>query len=164
VAATSYFLLLGSNQGNRVEQLRSAATKIEKQIGLIEKPSSIYQTAAWGKTDQPDFLNQVLLVKSPLSPLQTLEAIHAIELEMGRKRISKWSERIIDIDILYADDMAVDLPNLKIPHPEIQNRKFALVPLVEIASAFFHPVLMKTNSELLKKCKDSLDVQPFIEG
>ncbi len=156
---TSFFLLLGSNQGNQAEQLSNATDKIEQFIGQIEKKSSIYQTAAWGKTDQPDFLNQALIVKSSLSPQEVLQIIHSIELQMGRQRTTKWSERTIDIDILYADALILNLPELKIPHPEIQNRKFALAPLVEIAADFTHPVLKKTNRELLSVCMDILEVK-----
>jgi 2-amino-4-hydroxy-6-hydroxymethyldihydropteridine diphosphokinase len=153
-----FTLLLGSNQGNCAEQLQMAIHRIEQSIGVIEKSSSIYQTAAWGRTDQPDFLNQVIIVKSILNPTQILAAIHAIEIEMGRERIIKWGERIIDIDVLYADDIVVNLPHLKIPHPEIQNRKFALAPLAEVMPNYVHPVLHKTNLELLQACSDSLSV------
>jgi 2-amino-4-hydroxy-6-hydroxymethyldihydropteridine diphosphokinase len=157
----TFTLLLGSNQGNRAEQLQTAAHKIEQSIGAIEKYSSFYETAAWGKTDQPDFLNQVIVLKSILNPIQALATIHAIEIEMGRERIIKWGERVIDIDILYADDLVVNLPHLRIPHPEIQNRKFVLTPLVEIMPNYVHPVLHKTNLELLQACNDSLLVKLF---
>jgi 2-amino-4-hydroxy-6-hydroxymethyldihydropteridine diphosphokinase len=151
----TFTLLLGSNQGNRAE-LQMAAVRIEQSLGTIEKSSSLYETAAWGKTDQPNFLNQAIVAKSTLNPTQTLAVIHAIEIEMGRERIIKWGERIIDIDILYADDLVVNLPHLRVPHPEIQNRKFVLTPLVEIMPDYTHPVLLKTNLELLQACNDSL--------
>ncbi len=156
---TSFFLLLGSNQGNRIKHLNDATDKINQLIGSVKKKSSIYQTAAWGKTDQPDFLNQVLMVNSSFEPQQVLKIIHSIELEMGRKRTAKWGERTIDIDILYAYELVLNLPELKIPHPEIQNRKFALVPLVEIAPDYFHPIFKKTNKELLSVCTDALEVE-----
>jgi 2-amino-4-hydroxy-6-hydroxymethyldihydropteridine diphosphokinase len=161
---TSFFLLLGSNQGDRIQQLSDAIDKIEQLIGSIKKKSSIYQTAAWGKTDQPDFLNQALIVKSSLSPQEVLQIIHSIELSMGRQRTTQWSARAIDIDILYVGDLVLSLPDLKIPHPQIQNRKFALVPLVEIAPSFVHPVLKKTNAELLSLCTDALEVKQLVRG
>jgi 2-amino-4-hydroxy-6-hydroxymethyldihydropteridine diphosphokinase len=159
VTKTSFFLLLGSNQGNRAQQLSDAVERIKHSIGPIEKASSIYETAAWGKTDQPDFLNQVLVARSALSPLAVLQAIHSIELGMGRQRNKKWSERTIDIDILYAGGKVLNLPELMIPHPEIQNRKFALAPLAEIAPGFVHPILNKTNAALLLACQDVLHVE-----
>jgi 2-amino-4-hydroxy-6-hydroxymethyldihydropteridine diphosphokinase len=155
---TSFFLLLGSNQGNRVQLLTNAIDKIKRLIGTVEKVSSIYQTAAWGKIDQPNFLNQAVIVESLLKPIEVLHVIHIIELEMGRKRVTKWGERTIDIDILYASDLILHSPNLEIPHPEIQKRRFALVPLNEIAPDFIHPILMKTTADLLSICKDTLVV------
>lgn len=150
---------MGSNQGNRAQQLRNACDKIKQFLGPIEKKSSVYQTGAWGKTDQPDFLNQALIVKSSFNPQEVLKIIHSIEKEMGRQRTTKWSERTIDIDILYADELVLNLAELKVPHLEIQNRKFALIPLTEIAPDFVHPVLKKTHAQLLSICHDVLEVK-----
>jgi 2-amino-4-hydroxy-6-hydroxymethyldihydropteridine diphosphokinase len=161
VADQHYFLLLGSNQGDRLVYIREATSVIHERIGTIEKSSSVYQTAAWGKTDQPDFLNQTLIVKSALAPEIVLDTIHSIELEMGRIRTDKWSERSIDIDILYIDDLIINQPELKVPHPEIQNRRFTLVALAEIAADFIHPVLKKSNADILQDCIDHLEVKLF---
>jgi 2-amino-4-hydroxy-6-hydroxymethyldihydropteridine diphosphokinase len=159
----SYFFLLGSNLGNRAKQLTDASEKIAQLIGSIDKSSCVYQTAAWGKPDQADFLNQVLLVKSDLKPLEALALVQSVELEMGRQRTIKWGERTIDIDILYVSDLVLHSPELEIPHPEIQNRKFTLVPLAEIAPDFVHPILKKSNADLLAICKDNLGVTVFVD-
>ena len=153
--------MLGSNLGDRASALRETSQHIEQRVGLISKASSIYQTEAWGKTDQADFLNQVLIVQSALSAKEVLSILQAIESELGRQRNVKWGERTIDIDILYIDNLVIDSPNLIVPHPEIQNRRFALIPLVELNPTFVHPILKKTNRALLDACSDALSVTPF---
>ena len=157
-----YFLLLGSNQGNRQQQLQTAIARIEQTVGVIKKKSSIYETAAWGKTDQSPFLNQAILVKSAPNPTSLLLKIHSIEKKMGRQRLEKWGERTIDIDILFAEALILKTDELTIPHPEIQHRRFTLVALTEIAPYFVHPVLGKTNAQLLADCKDQLSVVQLI--
>ena len=161
MAIQNYYLLLGSNLGDRASALRETSQHIEQRVGLISKASSIYQTEAWGKTDQADFLNQVLIVQSALSAKEVLSILQAIESELGRQRNVKWGERTIDIDILYVDHLVIDSPNLIVPHPEIQNRRFALIPLVELNPTFVHPILKKTNRALLDVCSDALSVTPF---
>jgi len=147
--------------GNSEEQLQLAATNTEKYIGNIVAASSLYQTAAWGKTDQPDFLNQVLIVETELSAADTLSVLLAIEEKMGRVRTEKNAPRIIDIDILFFNDDIIQEKDLIIPHPEIQNRLFVLTPLNELAPNYIHPVLAKTIHELLLGCKDVLNVKKF---
>jgi 2-amino-4-hydroxy-6-hydroxymethyldihydropteridine diphosphokinase len=157
----SCYLLIGGNLGDRIKNLDTVKDYIEQGIGKIKISSSIYETAAWGITEQPDFLNQVLIVETTLSAEKIIAKILTIENKMGRIRTQKNASRIIDIDILFFNDEVIHEVNLTIPHPQIQNRKFVLVPLAEISPNLVHPVLNKTISELLKACKDKLDVKLF---
>ena len=151
-------LLLGTNLGDRWDNLELCKARIAAEIGEIIVKSSVYKTAAWGKTDQPDFLNQVVIVDCSLAPAKLLKAINRIEKALGRVRTQKWGERIIDIDILYYDDRRINLPELTIPHPEIKNRLFTLIPLVQVCPNFRDPDLAVTVSELLAECKDKSEV------
>lgn len=153
------YLLLGSNIGNSKQTLSVATNTIEKKIGKITTCSSIYRTAAWGKEDQPDFLNQIVIAEFLLSAQNILEQIFIIEKEMGRVRTTKYAARVIDIDILFFNNEIIHTENLIIPHPQIQNRKFVLVPLAEVAPFYQHPLLKKTAAELLLICPDKLNVQ-----
>ena len=153
------FLLLGSNLGNRELQLKKAIIGIEKQIGTIIKSSSIYETAAWGKTDTPSYLNQVILLQTALPASTVLEKILNIELDLGRVREEKWGSRIIDIDILFYGDMIIKEQNLQIPHPELHNRRFTIEPLAEIAPDWIHPVLNKSILTIKNELVDTLDVK-----
>jgi len=137
------YLLIGGNLGDRIQNVDIARSLIEKEIGNITKTSSIYETASWGITDQPHFLNQVVLLETNCNVESTMQLILSIENKMGRVRTQKNASRIIDIDILFFNDDIVDKPHLSIPHPEIQNRKFALIPMHEIAPAYIHPVFKK---------------------
>ena len=152
-------LLIGGNLGDRKENLLTAITLINEQCGALTKSSSIYETEAWGKTDQPSFLNQALEISTSLNARQLLRKILKIEKEMGRVRKEKLGPRLIDIDILLFENEIHDLRFLKIPHPEMQNRRFVLVPLAEINSTLQHPVFKKTIAELLEECPDMLDVK-----
>jgi len=142
-----------------MHNLKIACSEIESHVGRIESVSSIYRTAAWGKTDQPDFYNQVVRINSTLDAQNILMKILSIEEHMGRKRIEKWGTRLIDIDILFIGDAQIDTPSLKVPHPELVNRRFTLVPIAEIAPEFIHPTKQKKISELLKECPDHLPVE-----
>ena len=155
------YFLLGSNIGKSEEQLRSAIIHIEKKVGKIVAASAIYQTEAWGKTDQPDFLNQVVIAETNLPAEETLSAILSIEEKMGRVRTEKNAPRIIDIDILFYNEAIIREPHFIVPHPEIQNRMFVLVPLNELSPDYIHPFLHKTIHQLLKECKDVLNVKKF---
>lgn len=153
------FLLLGSNMGDRLGFLGDAYRKLDNEVGPVLKSSAFYQTAAWGKTDQPDFINQVLKLETDLTPKEVLNTILAIEIQLGRQRAEKWGSRTIDIDILFYDQDVIDEPDLKIPHPNLHERAFTLVPLIEIEPNCFHPVLQKPVLELLTKLNDQLLVQ-----
>ncbi len=143
------FLGLGSNLGDRKEALYHAIEAISMQIGIVEKASRIIETPAWGKTDLPDYLNQVILVKTKLWPLECIAKLLKIESSLGRERIEKWASRTIDIDILYFNHWFFNTPDLTVPHPFIQDRYFVLEPLNEIAPDFIHPVLRLNSKELL---------------
>jgi 2-amino-4-hydroxy-6-hydroxymethyldihydropteridine diphosphokinase len=155
------YLLIGGNMGDRLKNLSESTGWIEKEVGTIVKKSSIYKTAAWGVTDQPSFLNQVLFVSTKLSAEDVLKTILSIEEKMGRKRVEKMGPRTIDIDILFYNDEIISLPNLSVPHAHIANRRFVLEPLAEIAPSFVHPVLQKNVAEVLKDCPDTLEVNIF---
>ena len=157
------YLLIGGNLGNRKENLSKATGLIRKQCGVAINSSSLYETAAWGMAEQPSFLNQVLEISTSLDAKQLMRRILKIENMMGRVRKEKFGPRTIDIDILFYENEILDLLFLKIPHPELQNRRFVLVPLAEINSELQHPVLKKTIAELLEECPDNLEVKKITD-
>lgn len=142
------YLGLGTNLGNREENLKNALSLIEDRLGKISKTSSILETPAWGVTDVPDYLNMVIEIKTNRWPLELIEAILAIEEELGRVRTQKWGSRIIDIDILFFNDWHFSTPGLTIPHPYLTQRDFVKLPLKEIAPELIHPVILQQVSEL----------------
>jgi 2-amino-4-hydroxy-6-hydroxymethyldihydropteridine diphosphokinase len=152
------YLLIGGNLGNREENIARAVKEIGDRCGQIKKTSAIYETAAWGKTDQPDFLNQVLLIETEKFPGDLLDQLLSAELDMGRFRNEKNGPRIIDMDILFYNDEIIDENTLQIPHPRLAERRFALVPMAEIDGEKIHPVLGRTIDELLADCPDTLPV------
>ena len=145
--------------GNSLAQLKKAKSLINKQVGKASRSSSFYSTAAWGNTDQPDFLNQVIVISTKLKPEEVLAQILLIEKSMGRIRTVKNAPRIIDIDILFYEKEIIHEKDLIVPHPLIQERKFVLIPLNELSPNFIHPVFKKNIHELMVKCKDKLPVQ-----
>ncbi|HVV53746.1 MAG TPA: 2-amino-4-hydroxy-6-hydroxymethyldihydropteridine diphosphokinase [Mucilaginibacter sp.] len=153
------FLLLGSNLGNRQMYLSEAVRRIGHEIAPVIRTSSLYETQAWGKTDEPDYLNQVAELKTDLPPKEILKQILNIEKAMGRKREEKWGSRIIDIDVLFYDSLVISGPELTIPHPEMHKRRFTLEPLNELIPDFVHPVLGKTVAELKNELNDGLLVK-----
>ena len=155
------YLLIGGNIGDRKRALEMASEAIEEQCGTISKRSFIYETAAWGKEDQNPFLNQAIELQTKFSPHELLDYLLQIEETMGRVREIKYGPRIIDIDMLFFNDAVIDTRDLKIPHPELPNRRFTLQCLHDIASLKKHPVSGKTIEELLAECPDPLSVDKF---
>ncbi|MCB0686751.1 MAG: 2-amino-4-hydroxy-6-hydroxymethyldihydropteridine diphosphokinase [Saprospiraceae bacterium] len=154
------YLSLGSNLGDRKKLLSTAIKLVEENCGQVESESSIYRSKAWGFEAQTDFLNQVIEINTGQAPEQLLKEILAIEEALGRVRGSvRWQERTIDIDILFFMGMIIDTSQLTIPHPRIAVRNFTLVPLLEIAPHFVHPVMGMTIEELYLQCTDPLEVQ-----
>ena len=148
------YLSIGSNKGNRSVLINKAIDEIEKKVGIIISRSSIYQSKSWG-FDSNDFYNLCLLIDTDIMPKSLLINLKKIEKSMGREDIDgSYSDRFIDIDILFYDNIITDSEDLKIPHPKIEIRKFVLVPMLEIADNYVHPILNKTIKELDNDCSD----------
>ena len=155
------YLLLGSNLGDRELLLHTAVLLIAQDIAPAIKISAVYETQSWGKTDAPDYLNQVVYLQTDKPAEEVLRKILNIELEMGRKREEKWGSRIIDIDILLYGDEVIDEPGLIVPHPEMHKRRFTLEPLGELAPKLVHPVFRKNILVLKNELNDDLVVKKF---
>jgi 2-amino-4-hydroxy-6-hydroxymethyldihydropteridine diphosphokinase len=152
------YLLIGGNMGDRMRNLAMAREHLAERCGTMLQHSSVYETAAWGTEDQPDFLNQVVLLQTLLEPRDLLRAILDIEHGMGRFRAEKYGPRVMDIDILLYDDAIISEPGLQVPHPRMASRRFALTPLAEIAGNRTHPQTGKTIATMLEECDDPLPV------
>lgn len=155
------FLLIGGNLGERVENLHRAKDAISQRCGTVLSESAVYETAAWGLKEQPPFLNQAIALQTFSKPHALLKCLLDVEKSLGRVREKKYGPRIIDIDILLYDAIVVQTSDLTIPHPELQNRRFALTCLAEIAPDAIHPFFQKSIAVLLKECTDPLAVQKF---
>lgn len=153
------YLLLGSNLGDCEANIHEAIGLIANSHSVIISKSSVYKTAPWGIADQPDFLNQAICVETTARPDELMASLQQIEQKIGKRMVRKWGERVIDIDILFYDDLIIDQAGLCIPHPRIQERNFTLVPLKEIAPKLLHPVLKKTIAEICEECNDILYVK-----
>ena len=150
---------LGSNQGNRFIHLQQAIFKIEDEIGLVIARSKCYKNKAVG-FDGDDFINACIVVETVLDPHEVLEKLLAIEIELGRKRKAhfSYSNRPIDLDLLYYEDQIINTEHLELPHPRLTQRRFVLQPLMDIAPEKLHPIDKKTTAELFNNCKDQNDV------
>lgn len=155
----SVYFLLGSNLGDRNRYLKEALQHLENDVGRLIRKSAVYETQSWGVSGLPDYLNQVVEMETLFLPHQILEKTQHIEEILHRQRTKKWDSRTIDIDVLFFGMEVIDLPQLKIPHPQIQNRLFTLVPLNELIPSFVHPVLKKTIQELRDNVQDDLPVK-----
>ena len=142
------YVALGSNLGDKEANLRKALELLQERGVEIVKTSTFISTEPYGVTDQPQFLNGVCEVRTSLVPLALLHTLLEIEQEMGRVRLRHWGERNIDLDLLLYEDVVMDTPELKLPHPDMQNRDFVLLPLAEIAPELVHPILQKSIEEL----------------
>ena len=150
----SIFIALGSNLGDKESNMKEALQRLAQRGVTVCKVSDFMATRPYGVTDQPDFLNAVAEIKTDNSPTELLRVLLQVEQEMGRKRIRHWGERNIDLDLLLYDDQIINLPDLKVPHPDMQNRDFVLRPLAQIAPDTVHPVLRKTITQLWKELQN----------
>lgn len=155
-----YLLSLGSNLGNRSENLARARKELERSFGSIISASSVYETPPWGFEAERVFYNQVVCVVSEMEPVEFLKEVLQIEKSQGRERKNQegYASRIIDIDLLMVNELVVDSNELTIPHPEMHNRRFVLVPSVEIVPNWRHPVFNCSLNELLKVCADQSEI------
>ena len=153
------YLALGTNLGNRPANLKAALAALPPQMTLMAK-SLVYETPPWGYTKQDAFLNQVAQVETYLEPEPLLKHLKRLEVALGRLPTFQNGPRLIDLDILFFDDVVMDTPTLVIPHPRLHERGFVLVPLNDIAPDLVHPRLNKTLRELLSEC-DVSDIKPF---
>jgi 2-amino-4-hydroxy-6-hydroxymethyldihydropteridine diphosphokinase len=161
MARHQLFLCLGGNLGNKTEIFKKSLGLIQKKIGRLKKVSGLYASPAWGFIADNEFYNQVIQIETSLSPSSVLFEIKQIENFFGRKRDpGKIISRKMDIDILFYDDLIIDSDELTIPHPLLYLRNFVLIPLMEIAPEFVHPVIKKTTCEMLEKCPDKSIVTP----
>ena len=157
---TQAYIGIGGNLGRRELFLSSAKRRIEEEIGPIVAESSIYETAAWGMENAPDFLNQVIAVSTELAPKELLQACFKIERFLGRKRNSRagYASRTADLDILHMEGIASNEVALTLPHPNIAKRRFVLVPFSEIAPHLQLPGTSKSIADLLDECEDYTEV------
>jgi 2-amino-4-hydroxy-6-hydroxymethyldihydropteridine diphosphokinase len=149
------YLCIGGNLGEREANLEEARDFIDFNLGDVIAASAIYESEPWGMTDVPNFLNQVLEIQSELSDKELLEEIAELEEFFGRERSAEgYVSREMDVDVLFIDQATIETEELRVPHPKMQERRFVLEPLAEIAPDFIHPVLKKSIQELLVSCPD----------
>ncbi len=153
-------LLIGSNLGDRRGNLDSGSRMVHRLAGPVVRKSAVYACSPWGFVHQPDFLNQVLVVETSMSPLQLLDCLQGIERQVGRTPAGRWMARTLDIDILFFGSEILATDRLTVPHPLLPSRRFALVPAVEVLPDFIHPQLNTSLSALLARCPDDGIVLP----
>lgn len=154
------FLLLGGNLGDKAQVFQSARERLSKELGPIVQASAVYETEPWGFESDDMFWNQVLVLETTLLPEDVLMHTKAIELELGRiRKAARYASRLIDIDLLFYDDLVLHEPNLELPHPRMIDRRFVLEPLAEVAEDFIHPVFQQSIACLLEECSDQLAVK-----
>ena len=145
------YVAVGSNLGDRHQLVRQGVEALNRSEGCnVERVSALLTTRPYGVTDQPDFLNGMIALRTLLTPLELLDRLLQIEKEAGRERLAHWGPRTLDLDIIFYDNDIIDTERLQVPHPDMQNREFVLRPLAELAPYYRHPVLQKTVDELLK--------------
>jgi 2-amino-4-hydroxy-6-hydroxymethyldihydropteridine diphosphokinase len=142
------YIALGTNLGNRLDNLQAAIQSMPPEV-IVLAESHIYETPPWGYEDQPAFLNMVIKAETELEPEQLLQYLKELETELGREQSFHWGPRLIDLDILFYDDLVLDTPPLVIPHPRLHERAFVLVPLMDLAPELIHPVFKKSVRELI---------------
>ena len=155
------FLQLGSNLGNREQLLRTSISYIEESVGEVVKKSKVYESTPWRVEGQENYLNQILKVKTKLQADNVLVRILQIEKNLGRVKLEKWGERLIDIDIIFYNDDIIETAELCVPHKHMHERMFVLTPLHDIASEVVHPKYNKTVDELLQICTDAEFVKEY---
>ena len=155
----SVYLSLGTNLGDRAANLKQAITSLPPQM-TVRSRSKVYETPPWGYTEQDAFLNQVVMVTTYLEPEQLLKHLKRLEVALGRKATFRNGPRLIDLDILFFDDLVLNTPVLTVPHPHVHERGFVLVPMMDIAPDHVHPVSQKTIRELIAMCSTE-GIVPF---
>ena len=155
------FLQLGSNLGDREQLLFDATTIITDKIGAVVSKSKVYESTPWRVEGQENYLNQIVKIETEFTPKQTLQFALDIEEELGRVRVEKWGERLIDIDIIFFNNEIIETSDLCIPHKHMHERNFVLEPLNEIAPEYIHPKYKKTIAELLEQSKDAEKVEEY---
>jgi 2-amino-4-hydroxy-6-hydroxymethyldihydropteridine diphosphokinase len=162
VLMVKLYILLGGNLGDKSKVFSEARLRLSQQVGTITNQSAIYETEPWGFESDDIFWNQVIKIETSISPEEVLHQTQQIEQDLGRiRKVQQYDSRIIDIDILFYGNQIIQTENLVVPHPRLQERKFALVPLCEIAPELIHPVLQKSIRQLLYECVDTLKVNPI---